>query len=77
MNTFLTFWIITVLISFIIVVFLGTMNIIDKHIGIIIWGLVVLPPLGLVIILAFTILYFLIFYGEKEEEYDIVISNKQ
>ena len=52
------------------------MNIIDKHTGIIIWGLVVLPPLGLVIILAFAILYFLIFYGEKEEEYDIVISNK-
>lgn len=76
MNTFLTFWIITVLVSFIIVLFLDTINIIDKNTGIIIWGSVVLPPLGFVIILAFTILYFLMFYGEKEEEYDIVISNK-
>ena len=76
MNTFLKFWIITVLVSFIIVLFLDAINIIDKNTGIIIWGLVVLPPLGFVIILTFAILYFLIFYGEKEEEYDVVISNK-
>lgn len=76
MNIFLTFWIITVLVSFIIILFLDVINIIDKNTGIIIWGLVVLSPLGFVIILAFAILYFLIFYGEKEEEYDIVISNK-